>query len=337
MTYIDLRSDTVTTPTAAMRKAMATADVGDDGRLLPDGHYGDPTVRELEELVADLLGKPAALLTATGVQANLIALRTWCERGDLVALGESSHLMRHEAGAFDPGLLGLRAHQLADHTGFPDTDGLEQFAPRLLCLENTHNAAGGIPWHPALWQQHDSLPVHLDGARLYNAAVALNTSLKEMAQPGDSVMMCLSKGLGAPVGSILAGDTEWISRARDVRRLMGGQMRQAGVIAAAGLCALSDAQERLARDHEHASMLAHALAELPGLMVQADTVATNMVLVQTTTGPAGKARLVDYAGRHGVLLAGPGVDRLRIVLHHDVTAADLERVVGTIREGLQRS
>lgn len=335
-TYIDLRSDTVTTPTPEMRRAIAAATVGDDGRLLPNGHYGDPTVRELEERVAELLGKPSALFTSTGVQANMIALRVWCEREDLVGVGRTSHLLRHERGAFDERFFGLRNTPLPDDDGFPDFSGEEDISRfKLLCLENTHNAAGGVPWHPdrvtALSSERP--PIHLDGARLFNAAVALDITPAEVASAGDSVMVCLSKGLGAPVGSVLAGDEEWIQDARRVRQLLGGQMRQAGVIAAAGLFALDGLAERLKQDHERAKTLAARLTRIPGLEVDLH-VATNMVRVKVLTGPEAGRRLLTEAATQGVLLGGPKNGELRLVTHSDISDESIDRAITVIGDVL---
>jgi threonine aldolase len=334
-TYIDLRSDTVTTPTPEMMLAIAAASVGDDGRLLPDGHYGDPTVRALEERAAELLGKPSALFVSTGVQANMIALRVWCEREDLVGVGRTSHLLRHERGAFDERFFGLRSSPLPDDDGFPNfPEGEDISRFKLLCLENTHNAAGGVAWLPdrattLSLERPGCPPIHLDGARLFNAAVALDITPAEVASAADSVMFCLSKGLGAPVGSVLAGDEEWIKDARRVRRIIGGQMRQAGVIAAAGLVALDGFSDRLKHDHERAKALAHQLARLPGLEVDLPVV-TNIIRVKVRTGPDAGGLLLQEAATHGVLLGGPKNGELRLVTHRDITDESLDRAVSVI-------
>ncbi len=340
-TYIDLRSDTVTKPTPEMRRAMASADVGDDGRLLPDGHYGDPTVRELEERVAELLGKPSALFTSTGVQANMIALRVWCDRDDVVGVGSTSHLLRRERGAFDERFFGLHSNPLPDEGGFPDFSGegdISRF--KLLCLENTHNAAGGVAWHPERMTAFSSNytgwpPVHLDGARLFNAAVALAITPAEVASVGDSVMVCLSKGLGAPMGSVLVGDEEWIRHARRVRKLIGGQMRQAGVIAAAGLVALDGLTERLWHDHERAKTLACHLTRISGLEVDSD-VSTNMVRVKVLGGVEAGRRLVADAATQGVLLAEAEKGELRLVTHSDISDECLDAAATVIGNVLSR-
>jgi threonine aldolase len=333
-TYIDLRSDTVTTPTPEMMHAIAAASVGDDGRILPDGQYGDPTVRALEERAAELLGKPSALFVSTGVQANMIALRVWCEREDLVGVGRTSHLLRHERGAFDESFFGLRSSPLPDDDGFPTFPKEKDISRfKLLCLENTHNAAGGVAWLPDRARTLSTErpwcpPIHLDGARLFNAAVALDITPAEVASAADSVMFCLSKGLGAPVGSVLSGDEEWIKDARRVRRILGGQMRQAGVIAAAGLVALDGFSERLQHDHERAKALAHQLARLPGLEVL--PVATNMVRVKVRIGPSTGGLLLQEAATRGVLLGGPNNGELRLVTHRDIMDESLDKAVSVI-------
>ena len=319
---------------------MATAEVGDDGRLLPSGDYGDPTVRKLEEQVADLLGKPAALFTSTGVQANMIALRVWCDREDLVGVGRTSHLLRHERGAFDAKFFGLRSKPLRDDDGFLDVSAEDISDTKLICVENTHNAAGGIPWHPQRlteWsaENEDLPPVHLDGARLFNAAVALDLRPAEIASVGDSVMVCLSKGLGAPMGSVLAGDEEWIRDARRVRRLLGGQMRQAGVAAAAGLHALNGFAERLRLDHERAVTLASGLSKISALAVD-DKVPTNMVRVKVLGGADAGRQLLANTASNGVLLGGPQPGELRLVTHMGISDECIDRAISVIDQALHQ-
>lgn len=341
--YIDLRSDTVTRPTSEMRKAMAHADVGDDGRVLPDGNYGDPTVRELEERVAEFLGKPSALLIASGTQANMIAFSTWCARGDRVATGKTSHILQREHGLFDPQVLGLKSRAVPDPLGVLDLPEARASRPALICMENAHNASGGQAWHPDLVSNPlpsvgQPAPVHLDGARLVNAAVSLDVAAARVAAVGDSVMMCLSKGLGAPIGSMLAGGEQWIAEARSKRRLLGGQMRQAGVIAAAGLVGLKNARETAMGDHQRARTLARALAELPGLQTDPNMpVATNIVHLDVSGGPTERARLVDMAASQGVLLGTRSEQCIRLVTHRDIDDDAIGRTVDVIRLLLDRT
>lgn len=338
--WIDLRSDTVTKPTSEMRAAMAAAEVGDDGRMLPDGQYGDLTVRRLEEAVALELDKPAAIFVTTGVLANMIALRTWCKRDATVAVGTNSHILRFERGAFDPEVFGLRARQIVDSCGFPEVapGGLD--GAQVLCLENTHNAAGGVAWHAdrveTLRTQQARLPsIHLDGARLFNASVALRVPLSQLASVGDSVMVCLSKGLGAPMGSILAGSTEWIAEARRIRQLLGGQLRQVGVVAAAGLTALRGYRDRLEADQARAMRLAELLRNIPEVEVD-DEIKTNIVRARFLDGSDPAFRVRARAAKQGVLLGGPSGQELRLVLHSDISNSAIDQVANVISQALSQ-
>jgi threonine aldolase len=277
---IDLRSDTLTLPTEEMLRSIATARLGDDSR------DGDPTVIELERLTASMLGKEAALLTVSGTMSNLLALRTHCEAGAAAIVEESAHLYGMEFGGLAAacGLLVLPVH---GHRGAIDPDALRMavrkaasgFPARgVVCLENTHNAAGGALVPPAHVDRcaeiahADGIPVHLDGARIFNAAVALGVDARRLTASADTVSCCLSKGLSAPVGSLLAGRKEFIDRARKVRRAFGGTMRQAGIIAAPGIVALKTMVARLEEDHRHARWLGERLASLRGLRVDLETV-----------------------------------------------------------------
>ena len=332
MRTIDLRSDTVTRPSAAMRRAMAEAVVGDD--VFGD----DPTVRALEERAASLLGKAAGLFLPSGTMSNQAALLAWTERGDEVFLHERSHILLYErAGAAVIG--SLQTHTFASDDGMLDPEAMEESVhtgedphnarTRVVALENTHNHCGGRVLDPAgvlavrLFCDRHGLALHLDGARLANAAVASVRSLAEMAAPCDSVSLCLSKGLGAPVGSVLAGPVELIRKARRARKMLGGGMRQAGILAAAGLFALEHNVARLAEDHRRARALAERLAIVPGLSVDLRTVETNMVFVSTR--PSGRrasdvARLFCEAGAH-CLAESPW--KIRFVTHLDVDDADV--------------
>ena len=337
---IDLRSDTVTQPTPEMRRAMAEAEVGDDV-------YGeDPTVNLLEAEAAALLGKAAAVLVPSGTMGNQIAVLCHTERGDEMLAHAESHIYYYEAGA--PALLGgVTARLLPGERGrFTAADvgaalrGPNPHFPRtrLLCVENTHNRGGGSVWDPAQWRavaafaRGAGLAVHLDGARIWNAAVALDLPPAELAAPADSVMCCLSKGLCAPVGSLLCGPADLIARARRYRKALGGGMRQAGVLAAAGLVALRTMRERLAEDHANARFLAEALADVPGVRVDPAEVQTNMVLVGT--GRWAAADVAQALRLAGVAAGATGPATLRLVTHHGVSRADCAAAAATFREVL---
>ncbi|HEX2171370.1 MAG TPA: GntG family PLP-dependent aldolase, partial [Dehalococcoidia bacterium] len=307
---IDLRSDTVTLPTPAMRQAMAEAEVGDDV------FREDPTVNRLEERSAELLGKEAALFTASGTMSNLIAALTHTQRGDEVIAGSEAHLVWSEvAGAATLGGLQIRTvPQHADGTIDPRaiesairTENVHHPRTGLICLENTQNRCGGavmtVEETAAIGDLAHArgIPVHLDGARLFNAAIALERPARDLAAPADSVGFCLSKGLGAPVGSLLAGRRDFIDRARKYRKMLGGGMRQAGVIAAAGLVALDTMIDRLAEDHAHARRLAIGLAAIPGLIVAPNACPTNIVMVRLPEPAA--ASLAARLAAEGLLVS----------------------------------
>ncbi len=335
---IDLRSDTVTLPTEQMLRAMATAELGDDV-------YGeDPTVRRLEEVAAQRAGKEAALFVPTGTMGNAVAVLTHTRRGQEIIVGVDAHIYDAEAGGLAV-LAGLLARPLECPCGRLEPAVVEaalrpddvHFARTgLLCLENPHNAAGGVAVPAteiratAEVARRNGLPVHLDAARLFNAAVALGVDPVELTAPADSVMFCLSKGLCAPVGSLLAGTAEFIAEARRNRKMLGGGMRQAGVLAAAGLVALETMVDRLAEDHANAQALAQGLAELPGLEVDAESVQTNMVYVGTGLAPA--AGLVEALKARGVLINAVGAGRVRFVTHKDVDREAVARVLTAASE-----
>ena len=332
---IDLRSDTVTKPTPAMREAMAAAEVGDDV-------FGeDPTVRELEGAAADVTGKEAALYVSSGTMANLVAVLAQTRPGDELLLGERNHIVRAEAGGVSRlgGVLattlpnerdgGVDPERVAAAVRPPD---LHQPRTRMLALENTHNFCGGSVLSLERTEQlagaarEAGLRVHLDGARIFNAAAALGTSAAALAAPVDSVCFCLSKGLGAPVGSLVCGDAEFVAEARRARKLVGGGMRQAGVIAAAGLVALDQMIDRLADDHANARRLAAGLAEL-GFGIRPDSVETNIVVVPVDQPSAEvQASLREI----GVLVTTPDRTRIRLVTHADVDAADVDEALSRI-------
>lgn len=339
---IDLRSDTVTLPTPAMRRAMARAEVGDDV-------YGeDPTVNRLQEQVADILGKEAALFVPSGTMANQLAVRTHTEPGQEILVEANAHLYYFESGA-PAAISGVQCRCLAGQRGIfgpydveaalrPPDDHFPP--PRLVCLENTHNRGGGSIWPlaqieavAAVARKHQ-LRLHLDGARLWNAAAATGIAERDFAAPFDSVSVCFSKGLGAPVGSALAGSREFVQRAKRFRKQLGGGMRQAGIPAAGALYALEHHRTRLAEDHANARLLAQGLAALPGIEIDLAAVQTNMVLFRVTTMPA--RDLVQRLNAREVRVLSTGPDTIRAVAHLGISAADIRAAVRRCREALAR-
>jgi threonine aldolase len=339
---IDLRSDTVTLPSPAMREAMTQAEVGDDV-------YGeDPTINRLEALAAEKVGKEAAVLVPSGTMGNLAALLTHCERGQRVLLGSESHIFHYEVGGA-AALGGLAYHLLPNlPDGTLDAAALEEAlahgphdmhhaAPGVVCLENTHNRCGGAVLSPAYMAQvhaqaqQRGLPLHLDGARIFNAALALGIDARELTQHADSVQFCLSKGLAAPVGSLVAGSAAFIQRVRRVRKMLGGGMRQAGIIAAAGIVALTQMVERLREDHEHARLLAAELAQIPGVRVDPAQVQTNMVMLQLEAGQMSVPHFLAALREAGVLMGDSGAN-IRAVTHYGITAADVRAAAAAVRQ-----
>jgi threonine aldolase len=334
MKRIDLRSDTVTQPSDAMRQAMANAEVGDDV-------YGeDPTVNRIEALAAEMLGHDAAVFVASGTQGNLLALLGHCQRGDEYIAGQRSHCYRAEGGG-GAALGGIQPQPLDfQDDGTLDLDQVARaikphdyhFArTRLLCLENTQSGKVLPLEHMAsarrLADDH-GLAMHLDGARVFNAAVKLGISADTITAAFDSVSVCLSKGLGAPAGSLLCGAPDFISVARRWRKMLGGGMRQAGVLAAAGLVALEQHVERLADDHANAQQLAHGLSGIDELHVDPSAVQTNMVFVAVRSGDA--TRFSQALGEQNIVI--PGTSPMRLVTHLDVGSDDVLRVVDTARQ-----
>lgn len=344
---IDLRSDTVTRPDAAMRKAMAEAVVGDDV-------FGeDPTVAVLEAEAAAALGKEAAVFVPTGTMGNQIALHLHGRPGDEVICDAASHIVLYEMGGLGA-LSGKIPRTLPSPDGMLDPAAVDaavaldipyRSRTGLIAAENTVNMAGGTIYRRprldalvALARRH-GLPLHLDGARLWNAAVALGTTPAALAEGFDSVMFCLSKGLGAPVGSLLCGSRAFIHEARRVRKMFGGGMRQVGVLAAAGLVALREGPARLAEDHENARRLAQALAELPGIELDLGTVETNIVIFKITAeffpreerAPELAAKFLARLKEAGVLGVPVSRDRVRLVTHRDAPRAAVDEVIGRVR------
>ena len=334
---IDLRSDTVTLPTPVMRRAMFEAELGDDV-------YGeDPTVNRLEAMAAERLGKEAGLFVPSGTMANLACLLAHCQRGDEAIMGHLSHTFLFEAGGSaavggihprtvrnqPDGTLDLDevegAIRSADNPHYPRT--------RLVCLENTHNRCSGAVLSPSymaavrqLADRHE-LAVHLDGARIFNAAVALGVPPAALSQPADSISFCLSKGLSAPVGSLICGSKTFIHDARRQRKLLGGGMRQAGILAAAGIVALETMIDRLAEDHDNARRLAVGLAALPGILLDMERIRTNIVIFELEASAPGPSEFVSGLAGHNVKLGAIGGRRLRAVTHHGIEASDIDRAV----------
>lgn len=342
MEYIDLRSDTVTKPTPEMRQAMAKAEVGDDV-------YGDdPSVNLLQEIAADLMGKDAGLFVPSGTMGNLAALLAHCQRGDEVIIGNRNHSFLFEAGGMSA-LGGIHSCQLQNE---PDgslslsqveaairPDDQHDPITRLVCLENTHNRCGGTVQTPEYTHRISELAhsrglkVHLDGARIFNAAAALGVPAKELTESVDSVTFCLSKALCAPVGSILCGDREFIKRARRARKMLGGGMRQAGVLAAAGIVALRSMISRLVEDHARARLLADGLSRNGHVQLDAAAPATNMVYFELA--PDEKMSALEFVQEMkscGILIGGSGPRRFRLVTHYWIDDAAVQRTLSALAD-----
>ena len=336
---VDLRSDTLTKPTPEMRQAMAAAEVGDDV-------YGeDPTVNHLEKRAAEIFGKEAALFVPTGCMGNLIAIKTWTHHGDEVICDEKSHVNLYELASMSAiagcmpriarGEDGILNWKLIEAVIRPKIYYDSQTA--LICLENSHNMAGGMLYTAAQIAEicdhaHAvGLKVHLDGARIFNASVALGESVAALTSKVDSVMFCLSKGLGAPVGSMIAGSHAFIEKGRIYRKMFGGGMRQAGVLAAAGLIALEKSPSRLHIDHEHAKVLANAVAKIPGLSVDPAKVRTNILIFDCAQTRKTAVELCEILAQHGVLAQDTALHSVRFVTHCDVHRAGIDHAIDVAR------
>ena len=336
MRYIDLRSDTVTQPTDAMRQAMLHAEVGDDV-------YGeDPGVNALEAFGARLLGKQAALFVPSGTMSNLLAVMSHCQRGEGAILGNAAHIYRYEAqGSAVLGSVALQPLPMQRDGTLAFDDIKAALAPDdahfvqtlLICLENTHNGKV-LPLsylqEMGAFVAERGLKLHLDGAGLFNAAGASETPVEVIAAPFDSISICLSKGLGAPVGSLLVGSHDFIARARRLRKMLGGGMRQAGILAQAGLFALEQHVTRLADDHRRAKRLAEGLAALPGIELDLSLVQSNMVFLRLREGES--APLLAFMKERGILFSGYG--ELRLVTHLQINDDDIEEVIDAFTEYL---
>jgi threonine aldolase len=342
---IDLRSDTVTLPTDKMRRAMAEAALGDDV-------FGeDPTVNELEQLAARTTGMEAAIFVSSGTMGNLASLLAHCQRGQEEILGDESHIYHYENGSASAlggmvmhpvptnpdGTLPLEAIEKAVHLPSHNYHFYHWAPPGVICLENTHNRCGGSILSPsyfadvaAIARKHN-LPIHLDGARLFNAAVASGRPVTDWTQHVSSVQLCLSKGLAAPVGSLICGPAAFVDRARRMRKILGGGMRQAGVIAGPGIVALTSMVSRLAEDHSNARILAEGVARLPGVSLDLATVHTNIVVFRMPSVAAAE-QLQAAAETAGVRLSDFGGGRLRMVTHYGITADDCRKAVAAIEK-----
>ena len=341
MRTIDLRSDTVTLPTPAMRKAVYNAELGDDV-------FGeDPTTKRLEQMAAERMGKQAGLLVASGTMGNLVCILTHCARGEEVILGDQCHTFLYEAGGMSA-LGGIHPHtirnqadgtmRLEDIKAAVRGDNVHFPRTRLICLENTHNRCNGSALTPeyvdsvaALAKEH-GLSVHLDGARIFNAAVALGLDAKELTRSVDSVSFCLSKGLSAPVGSVVCGSSEFIAEARRTRKVLGGGMRQSGIIAAAGITALEEMVDRLAEDHKNARRLAEGIAAIKGLSIELANVQTNIIYFELASNRLTADELVTELGKKGVKILCVGPSQLRAVTHYGISAEDIGLTVRALGE-----
>lgn len=346
MAPIDLRSDTVTRPTEAMQEAMRAAELGDDGR------EGDPTVRRLEQLGAARLGKEAALFMPSGTMTNLCSLLTHTSRGSEVILERTAHIIGYENAGMSL-LGGLFYRPITGNRGAMDTTALEfafesglaakQLAPALVCMETTHNTAGGavLPLdHMAEVQRiarANGAKVHIDGARIFNAAVALNVDVAKIAAYGDSVCFCVSKGLSAPVGSLLCGTKAFIDRAKHFRRMLGGAMRQSGIVAAAGIVALETMVERLREDHDSARRLAAGFSDIDRTLVNVEAIETNIVRVDISGSGWSAQQWVRALEAEGVATSDYGRSQLRFVTHRHIGTAEVEAAVAAMRRVWDRA
>jgi threonine aldolase len=333
MRIVDLRSDTLTQPTPAMRRAMAEAEVGDD--VLGE----DPTVNHLEEIAAERLGKEAALFVTSGTMGNLVSLLAHCNRGDEIILGDNSHTFYSEQGG-SAAIAGIHPrtlpNQLDGKLALKDIgaairpDDIHHPRSHLIVLENTHNRKNGspldAPYMHSVKELADKykLKIHVDGARLFNAAVALDVEARELVADADSVSFCLSKGLAAPVGSVICGTDDFIFKARRARKLLGGGMRQAGVLAAAGIVALTEMTDRLAEDHANARKLAEGLAQMPGLSIDPAMIKTNIVYFETTREDLPEDELIRRLDREGIKIGAMGPRLLRAVTYYQISGEDIE-------------
>lgn len=343
MNYTDLRSDTVTQPTPEMREVMAEAQVGDDV-------YGDdPTVNALQEKAADMLGKEDSLFVPSGTMGNLIALLVHCQRGDEVILGDKSHIYLNEAGGMSA-LGGIQPRPvmnqkdgtllLDDIRASIQSEDVHHAITKLICLENTQNVCGGVPLSVEYTNEvgkiakENNLSFHIDGARIFNAATALNVNVKDLVAPADSVMFCLSKGLSSPVGSMIVGTKKFINRARHLRKMLGGGMRQVGVLASAGIISLEKMSKRLGDDHARAKKIYDGLKQVAGLVLEAQPL-TNMIFFDIHPNiKLTDNQIVEEVKKYGVLVDWASSRRFRLVTHYWVDDVGVERTIEAFKKVL---
>ena len=341
---IDFRSDTVTHPTPAMRKAMTNAVVGDDV-------YGeDPTINSLEKKSADLMGKESGLFTASGTMGNLIAVLTHCQRGDEAVMGDQGHTFLHEVGGISAlgGIFPQLIPNQSDGTFLLDDvsraireDDIHHPETRLFIVENTQNSCGGIPIHREYMRSVSDIlspkgiRLHVDGARIFNASVALNEKPSDLVEAADSVMFCLSKGLCAPIGSMLCGSAAFIKKARKIRKQLGGGMRQAGIIGAAGIIAIEEMVDRLNEDHQRAKKLADGLKEIPGIVFHKGLPDTNMVFITIDNQARTSAdSLIEEMKKEDIFIGLSGHNQFRFVTHYWIDDHDIERFLSIMKKFL---
>lgn len=344
MEYVDLRSDTVTKPTPEMREAMAEAEAGDDV------YRDDPTVNRLEAMAAERLGKESAIFVPSGTMGNLLALMVHCQRGDEVIVGNKSHVYLNEAGGMSAlgGIQPCPVPNQKDGTLALDdirasirTEDVHHPITRLVCVENTQNICGGVPLSADYTRQvgelarENGLALHIDGARIFNSVAAQNVDVKELVAPADSVMFCLSKGLVAPIGSMLVGSDKFIARARHLRKMLGGGMRQVGVIAAAGLISLEKMTDRLGEDHLRARKLADGLRKIEGVILDEGTPHTNMIFFNLAEdAPLNAPQVAERMKEHGILVDPDDWRRFRLVTHYWVDEAAVEKTISAFEKVL---
>ncbi len=343
MHIVDLRSDTVTRPTPAMRRAMAEAEVGDDV------FREDPTVNKLQQIAAERMGKEAALYVPSGTMSNLVGVLTHCARGDEAILGDMAHMFQFEAGGM-AALGGIQPRTIRNEQdgtlNLPDVeaairpDDVHHPRTRLIALENTHNRCNGSPLTPDYMHRvrkladRYGLAVHVDGARIFNSAVSQGLDVRELTADADSVSFCLSKGLAAPVGSLLCGPGDFIEKARRIRKQVGGGMRQAGIIAAAGIVALNEMVDRLAEDHANARRLGEGIAKIDGLKAFPELIKSNILYLEVEREDMTPRQLSERMASRGVRINPSGPRRLRAVTHYQVAPEDIDRALTAFREAM---
>ena len=343
MRTVDLRSDTTTLPTDEMRQAIAESELGDDV------FQGDPTVNKLQDLAAQRMGKEAALLVPSGTMANLASILTHCGRGAEVILGNRAHTYKYEKG-------GISAYGGIHSTQIPNQDdgtmqlediraairGIDDHFPvtKLICLENTHNVCSGAPLsvkytkEVANLARAHNIKLHIDGARIFNAAVAQGVEVQELVEDADSMSFCMSKGLAAPVGSIICGSKDFIDQARGIRKGLGGGMRQAGIIAAAGIVALETMVDRLQEDHTNARLLADGIADLPGVVLDPETIKTNIIYFDMDDNAIESTDFLTVLAAKGIQFFDTGPRRFRMVTHYGITAEDILYTIDAFKQTL---